>query len=49
MDWFDKAEQELEDDLESGEITNEQFRVMMRDLRAEYIESQSNNGFDDFL
>ena len=35
-DWYDRAEAQLEDDLESGAITEKEFREEMRELNREY-------------
>jgi len=34
--WFDKAVEELENDLEAGLISQEEFRREMRELNAEF-------------
>jgi hypothetical protein len=39
-DWFDRAVEELESQLESGEISNTEFRSEMRYLRDEYDAAQ---------
>ncbi len=36
MDWFYKAEQQIEDDYEAGFISTEEYHEEMRSLRAEY-------------
>jgi len=36
MDWFDKAVEEIEEDLEEGNISDKEYHELMRDLRAEY-------------
>lgn len=37
--WFDRAEEELERDLDEGRMTQAEFRVAMRDLRRELEDS----------
>jgi len=39
MDWADRAEEELQDQLADGEITKDQFKRLMRELRQEVQES----------
>ena len=34
--WFDKEEQQLEDDLAAGLISLEEFNLAMRELQREY-------------
>ncbi len=36
MDWFDRACEDLENQLEEGVITNAEYRAEMRCLRDEY-------------
>lgn len=36
MDWMEKAEMELEDDLAKGHITQKEFNEGIRDIQAEY-------------
>jgi uncharacterized membrane protein len=36
MDWFDRAAEELDEQLENGEITDKEYRIEMAYLRAEY-------------
>lgn len=40
MNWFDKAAEELEADLENGLISQEEFRAQMRDLNAEFQDAR---------
>lgn len=35
MIWYDKAVEQLEDDLDNGLISNDEFRSQMRDLNDE--------------
>lgn len=52
MDWFDKAAEELESELESGNITPEEFRFEMSNLRAELREHASEaaeSAFNDVM
>lgn len=39
MDWADKAEEELHDQLSDGEITKQQFDRYMKELRQEARDS----------
>jgi len=34
--WVDKAEKQLEEELENGEISDKEFREQMKDVYAEY-------------
>lgn len=36
MNWYDRAEQEIEDELNNGDIDIKEYHRQMRDLRAEY-------------
>ena len=36
LHWVDKAEQQLEKELENGEISDKEFREQMRDVHAEH-------------
>lgn len=48
MDWYDKAEKEIEDDYEQGRITLKEYNDLMRDLRAEWRETNPGSSYDDF-
>lgn len=39
-DWADKAYQELEDDLANGDISEEEFKRAVRELREEVRNSE---------
>ncbi len=34
--WIDKAEKQIEDDFENGEITDKEYKEQMRDAHAEH-------------
>jgi len=36
LHWVDKAERQLEEELENGMISEKEFRDQMRDVRAEH-------------
>ncbi len=46
MHWYDRAEEELEDQLERGEITNAEFRSEMRELRSE-LQGQAEDAAEE--
>lgn len=46
MNWFDKAEEELEQDLADGNITQKEYNQAMRELQAEYREAVDQAGED---
>lgn len=46
MDWFDRAAEELEDQLERGELTAEEHKQEMRELKRE-LESQASEAAGD--
>ena len=50
MNWFDKAVDQLEEDLEEGIITDKEFRDEMRSLRAELqgqAEEEAEQAYND--
>jgi len=51
MHWCDKAELELEQELEDGLITQEEFNEYMRDLKQELREAREEDAeaaFDNY-
>ena len=34
--WYDKAAEQIDQDLDDGNMSNEEYREAMRDLNAEY-------------
>lgn len=44
--WFDREGQQLEQELERGEITQAQFNAAIRELRAELREAADEAGQD---
>lgn len=42
MDWYDKAEEQLENDYNSGYITYAEFLSGMRDLRSEMEQNRQD-------
>jgi hypothetical protein len=48
VDWYDKAEQEIDDDLERGFITAAEHRQALRELRQEYQEHEREESGNDF-
>jgi len=52
MDWYDRAEQELVDALNNGEISNKEFHREMRDLNAklrQQAEDAAAEAYDDVM
>lgn len=41
--WFDREEQQFEQELERGEITQAQFNAAIREFRAELREAAASN------
>ena len=46
MDWYDKAEEELVEALNNGEISNSEFQREMRELNAE-LRDQAHQAADE--
>lgn len=42
MGWMDRAEQQLEDELAQGYITQEEYRAGLRDIRDEYEQQRQD-------
>ena len=40
MEWYDRAALEIEQDFEKGELSYEEYKQQMRDLRAEYEQAR---------
>jgi hypothetical protein len=52
MDWFEKAEDELCEQLNNGEITEREFNREMHDLRDEArqgAEDAAQDAYDDYM
>lgn len=52
MDWYEKAELEIDVAYENGEIDIHEHRKLMRDLQAEYrgmAEEAAQRAYDDYL
>ncbi|MEW7985330.1 MAG: hypothetical protein AB2748_22415 [Candidatus Thiodiazotropha endolucinida] len=50
--WFERAEDELVEQLNNGEITREEFNREMRELREDLragAEEVAQNAFDDYM
>lgn len=50
--WYEKAIEQLEDELEKGLISNEDFRAQMRDLNAEMqqeAEDAAQSAYDETM
>jgi len=39
-DWYERAEKQLEEALDNGEISDSEFNDQMRDLNAEYEQAR---------
>lgn len=39
MNWYDKAEEQLSDDLTNGHITQKEYNLAIRELQQEYREA----------
>lgn len=51
-DWFERAEDELIEQLNNGEITREEFNLEMRELRAELragAEEAAEAAYNDYM
>lgn len=51
-DWFDRAESQLVDAVNAGEISERDFREQMRDLRdqlREMAEEAAERAYDDVM
>ena len=52
MDWFDRAEQELGEQLDNGEITQKEYWRELSDLRAEMqggAEDAAEQAYNDYM
>ena len=48
MDWYDKAQDELDRDYSEGLLNSAEYRQAMRDLNAEYEESRQEAARDAY-
>ncbi len=50
--WYERAEDELVESLNNGEITQGEFHMAMRDLRnevREYAQEAADQAYNDYL
>jgi uncharacterized membrane protein len=48
MGWYERAEDQLENELADGEITDKEFNDQMRDLNEEYEQCRNDAAQDAY-
>jgi hypothetical protein len=51
MNWFDRAEQEISEDHDNGNLTDKEYHQVMKDLHQEYDDcarQEAQNTYDSF-
>ncbi len=46
--WYEKAEKEISDELENGDMSNDEYKEAMRDLNDEYEQCRQDAADEAF-